>query len=95
MLEINPWAITQSQVVEGQLNMSVLDTKMIIDDNAMFRHPSIAENRQIIESEMGLIPTLEASANQCGIHYHDLEGDGNIGLMINGAGMAMATMDSV
>lgn len=74
--------------------MSVLDTKIIVDDNAIFRHPAIAENREMIEKEMGLERTLDKSAIKCGIHYHDLHEDGNIGLMINGAGMAMATMDS-
>ncbi|HIQ49283.1 MAG TPA: ADP-forming succinate--CoA ligase subunit beta [Aquifex aeolicus] len=82
LVEINPLVITK----EG--NLIALDAKMDIDDNALFRHKDIQEMED--ESQ---IPTLEAEAKKYGLNYIKL--NGNIGCMVNGAGLAMATMDII
>ncbi len=80
LAEINPLVITD----EGQL--LAIDGKMIIDDSALPRHPDLAEMRDI-EDE----PEAETRAREAGISYVKL--DGQIGCMVNGAGLAMTTMD--
>ena len=82
IVEINPLAITpQGQVV-------VLDAKVVFDDNAMFRHPDIAAMRDEAEED-----ATEVEASKHELNYVRL--DGNIGCMVNGAGLAMATMDII
>jgi len=81
-IEINPLAITD----KGQL--LVLDAKVGFDNNADFRHPDLQELRDLSEEE----PT-EIEASKYGLAYVKL--DGNIGCLVNGAGLAMATMDII
>ncbi|MBN35942.1 MAG: ADP-forming succinate--CoA ligase subunit beta [Rhodospirillaceae bacterium] len=80
MLEINPL------VVSGSDDLVVLDCKFNIDDNAMFRHKELAEMRDESQEDPS-----EREAHEVGLNYVKL--DGNIGCMVNGAGLAMATMD--
>jgi succinyl-CoA synthetase beta subunit len=82
LAEINPLVILR----EGQL--SALDGKILIDDNALFRHPELAEMRDIDEEA-----PAETEARKYGLSFIKLEG--NIGCMVNGAGLAMTTMDIV
>jgi len=82
LAEINPLVITG----DGQL--IAVDGKMVVDDNALFRHPDIEEMRDI-EAEN----PFELEARKYGISYVKL--DGEIGCMVNGAGLAMATMDII
>jgi succinyl-CoA synthetase beta subunit len=82
MIEINPLIKT------GDGKFLALDAKMGFDDNALGRHPEIAEMRDLSEEE----PT-EVEAKQHGLSYIKL--DGNVGCMVNGAGLAMATMDII
>ena len=82
MLEINPLVETK----DGQL--LVLDTKMSFDGNAMFRHPDIEQLRDETEED-----PAEVEASKYDLAYIKL--DGNIGCMVNGAGLAMATMDII
>ena len=81
-MEINPLIIT----AEG--NILALDAKMDIDSNALFRHPDIMEMRDLDEED-----PREIDASKFGLNYIHL--DGNVGNMVNGAGLAMATMDIV
>ncbi len=82
IVEINPLAITpQGQVV-------VLDAKVVFDDNALFRHKDIAAMRDEAEED-----ATEVEASKHELNYVRL--DGNIGCMVNGAGLAMATMDII
>jgi len=82
MIEINPLIKT------GDGKFLALDAKMGFDDNALYRHPDISEMRDLEEEE----PTeIEAKAH--GLSYIKL--DGNVGCMVNGAGLAMATMDII
>ena len=82
MVEINPMVRTEdNQIV-------LLDAKVGFDDNALFRHPDIVELRDLSEEE----PT-EVRAKAAGLSYVKL--DGNIGCLVNGAGLAMATMDVI
>ena len=82
IVEINPLVIT------GAGEVIALDAKMNFDDNALFRHPDVEEMRDEAEED----PTeLEAAKHQ--LNYVKL--DGNIGCMVNGAGLAMATMDII
>jgi succinyl-CoA synthetase beta subunit len=80
--EINPLVVTSSG------DLLALDAKMDFDDNALFRHPDIAALRDEDEED----PT-EVEAGKHGLHYLKL--DGNIGCLVNGAGLAMATMDII
>ncbi|MGQ9850884.1 MAG: ADP-forming succinate--CoA ligase subunit beta [Aggregatilineaceae bacterium] len=80
LAEINPLVIDD----EGQL--LAVDGKMSIDDNALFRHPDLAEMR-----DTSAEPEAETRARAAGLSYIKL--DGTIGCMVNGAGLAMATMD--
>ncbi|HZQ68461.1 MAG TPA: ADP-forming succinate--CoA ligase subunit beta [Terriglobales bacterium] len=82
LLEINPF-ITCS---DGRL--FALDAKLTFDDNAMFRHADIRELRDITEED-----PLEVEASKYSLNYIKL--DGNVGCMVNGAGLAMATMDII
>ncbi|NCP87778.1 MAG: ADP-forming succinate--CoA ligase subunit beta [Anaerolineae bacterium CG_4_9_14_3_um_filter_57_17] len=80
LAEINPLVITQDK------RMVALDGKMLIDDNALMRHPDLAEMRDTDEDA-----PAEIEARKYGLTFIKL--DGNIGCMVNGAGLAMATMD--
>lgn len=80
LAEINPLVVT------GEGMLLAVDGKMIIDDNALFRHPDLAEMRDVDEET-----PAEAEARRYGLSYVQL--DGEIGCMVNGAGLAMATMD--
>ncbi len=82
LVEINPLVLTK----EG--NLIALDAKLDIDDNALFRHKDL----EGMEDE-SQIPELEAEAKKYGLNYIKL--NGNIGCMVNGAGLAMATMDII
>ena len=82
MVEINPLVVTKDDRVLA------LDAKMSFDDNALFRRRQIAEMRDVQEED-----PREAQANQHGLNYVGLTGD--IGCIINGAGLAMATMDMI
>jgi succinyl-CoA synthetase beta subunit len=83
LIEIHPLALA----VEGQL--VALDAKITIDDNALFRHPDLATVRQMNDAEEGDSILLDADRHQ--INYVALEGD--IGVVANGAGLALATLD--
>jgi succinyl-CoA synthetase beta subunit len=82
LLEINPLVVTAS----GQL--LALDAKMNFDDNALYRHPDQKELRDLSEED-----PLEVEASKFSLNYIKL--DGTIGCMVNGAGLAMATMDII
>ena len=82
MVEINPLVVT----ADGRV--LALDVKMSFDDNAMFRRPNVAELRDHAQED-----PREAEAVQHGLNYVALDGD--IGCIINGAGLAMATMDMI
>ncbi len=82
LVEINPFLLTK----DGRL--IALDAKVNFDDNAMFRHKDYAELRDLNEEE-----PLEIEASKFDLNYIKL--DGNIGCMVNGAGLAMATMDII
>lgn len=85
LCEVNPLAIVR----EGEeLALCALDGKMSVDDNALFRHPGLEELR-----DFSAEPSGETQARKAGINYVKL--DGQIGCMVNGAGLAMATMDLV
>src|ERR1035437_1929909 len=78
LAEINPLLST------GGGDVIALDAKMNFDDNALFRHPDIKEYRDLDEED-----ALEVEASKFGLNYIKL--DGNVGCMVNGAGLAMAT----
>ena len=82
MLEINPLVETD------QGNMVALDAKFNFDSNALFRHPEILEMQDLTEED-----EMELEASKFGLNYVKLEG--NVGCMVNGAGLAMATMDII
>ncbi len=82
MVEINPLVITHDNRVLA------LDAKMTFDDNALFRHPQISELRDKSQED-----PRESRAADRGLSYVGL--DGNIGCIVNGAGLAMATMDTI
>ena len=82
LTEINPLVIT------GDNHLLALDGKMSIDDNALYRQPRLAEMRDTEEE-----PEAEREARLSGINFIKL--DGNIGCMVNGAGLAMTTMDVI
>ena len=83
LLEINPFLLTK----DGSL--LALDAKLGFDDNALYRHPELKELRDLDEED-----PLEVDASQHGLNYIKLEG-GDVGCMVNGAGLAMATMDII
>ena len=82
LVEINPLVIT------ADTKMLALDAKVNFDDNALFRHKDILEYRDLHEED-----PLEVEASQYNLNY--IKMDGNIGNMVNGAGLAMATMDLI
>ncbi len=82
MLEINPLVVTQDQ------DIVALDAKLNFDDNALFRHPDVASLRDLDEEDEN-----ERKAKDFDLAYIRL--DGNIGCMVNGAGLAMSTMDII
>lgn len=82
LLEINPLIITNDDRVVA------LDAKMNFDDNSLYRHPEIAAYRDLDEED-----PLEIEASKFNLNYIKL--DGNVGCMVNGAGLAMATMDII
>ncbi|MGH9321379.1 MAG: ADP-forming succinate--CoA ligase subunit beta [Vicinamibacteria bacterium] len=82
LIEINPFLITK----EG--NVLALDAKLTVDDNALFRHPDVKELRDVTEES-----PLDVEASAHSLNYIKL--DGNVGCMVNGAGLAMATMDII
>jgi succinyl-CoA synthetase beta subunit len=82
LAEINPLLVT------GDGDVIALDAKMNFDDNALFRHPDILEMRDLAEEN-----PLEVEAGKFDLNYIKLDGD--IGCMVNGAGLSMATMDII
>jgi len=82
LAEINPLVETP----EGEL--TAVDAKINLDDNALFRHPDLEEMRDLHEED-----PMEVKAGEHGLSYIKL--DGNVGCMVNGAGLAMATMDII
>jgi len=82
LAEINPLVVT------GEGELIALDAKMTFDDNASFRHPDVQELRDLSEEEES-----EVRAADAGLSYVKLEG--NIGCLVNGAGLAMSTMDLI
>jgi succinyl-CoA synthetase beta subunit len=82
LLEINPLIVTKSG------DLMALDAKMTFDDNALYRHADIRDHRDLAEED-----PLEVEASKFALNYIRL--DGNIGCMVNGAGLAMATMDII
>jgi succinyl-CoA synthetase beta subunit len=82
MIEINPLILTKTG------DLLALDAKVTFDDNALYRHPDLRELRDLSEED-----PLEVEASKFSLNYIRL--DGNIGCMVNGAGLAMATMDII
>jgi succinyl-CoA synthetase beta subunit len=83
LVEINPFLMTKAG------DLLALDAKINFDDNALFRHPELVELRDFDEEE-----PLEVEASKYSLNYIKLEG-GTVGCMVNGAGLAMATMDII
>ena len=86
MVEVNPMALIVND--DGTESVVALDAKMTIDSNAMFRHKDIAEMRDLTEED-----PLEVEAGKFDLNYIKL--DGNIACLVNGAGLAMSTMDAI
>jgi succinyl-CoA synthetase beta subunit len=82
LVEINPLLVTKEKEVLA------LDAKVSVDDNALFRHPDVKELRDLTEES-----PLEVEASNFSLNYIKL--DGNVGCMVNGAGLAMSTMDII
>src|SRR5713226_2578217 len=82
LAEINPFILTKDGKVYA------LDAKITLDDNALYRHKELIELRDLNEED-----PLEVEASRYGLNYIKL--DGNVGCMVNGAGLAMATMDII
>src|SRR2546428_11562979 len=82
MVEVNPLVVTTSGEVLA------LDAKFKFDDNALYRHPEIAAMRDVAEEDL-----REVEASKHGLNYIGL--DGNMACLVNGAGLAMATMDII
>ncbi|HZL76744.1 MAG TPA: ADP-forming succinate--CoA ligase subunit beta [Bacteroidales bacterium] len=82
LLEINPVLKTSDDKILA------VDCKIVLDDNALFRHPELAEMRDISEED-----PIEVEAGSYNLNFVKL--DGNVGCMVNGAGLAMATMDII
>lgn len=85
LVEINPLAIVKT---DDGLEIAAVDAKVNLDDNALWRHPELAAMRDSHEED-----ARELEASESGLSYIRL--DGNIGCMVNGAGLAMATMDII
>ena len=86
MVEINPLAIVET--AEGKESIMCVDAKIGLDDNALYRHPNIAAMRDLAEES-----PLEVEASKFNLNYIKL--DGNIACLVNGAGLAMSTMDII
>tara|TARA_Y100001968_G_scaffold92627_2_gene83268 strand:+ start:1389 stop:2591 length:1203 start_codon:yes stop_codon:yes gene_type:complete len=86
MVEVNPMALVEND--EGTKSVVALDAKMSIDSNAMFRQPDIQAMRDLSEED-----PLEVEAGKFDLNYIKL--DGNIACLVNGAGLAMSTMDAI
>ena len=82
LVEVNPL------ILEGTGDIKALDAKIIIDDNSLYRQPEVMEMRDLDEEDPN-----EIAASKFGLAYISL--DGNIGCLVNGAGLAMATMDTI
>jgi succinyl-CoA synthetase beta subunit len=82
LVEINPLVLTKENT------LMALDAKMTFDDNALYRHKNVGELRDLHEED-----PAEMEATKFGLNYISL--DGTVGCMVNGAGLAMATMDVV
>ncbi len=82
LVEINPLLVTREKEVMA------LDAKLSVDDNALFRHPDVKELRDLTEES-----PLEVEASRFSLNYIKL--DGSVGCMVNGAGLAMSTMDII
>ena len=82
LIEINPLVVT------GSGDVLALDAKVLLDDNALFRHPELAALRDLDSEDAD-----ELAAKEAGLSFIRLDGD--IGCMVNGAGLAMATMDTI
>ncbi len=82
LFEINPVLKTSDDKILA------VDAKVVLDDNALYRHPKYADMRDVREEN-----PIEVEAREVGLNYVDL--DGNVGCMVNGAGLAMATMDLI
>jgi len=82
LAEINPLVLTPDN------ELAAVDAKVNLDDNALFRHPDLEEMRDLHEED-----PVEVEAGEHGLSYIKL--DGNVGCMVNGAGLAMATMDMI
>jgi succinyl-CoA synthetase beta subunit len=86
LVEINPMALIEND--DGSEQVVALDAKMSIDDNALYRHPDIEAMRDLSEES-----PLEVEAAKHDLNYIKL--DGNIACLVNGAGLAMSTMDAI
>src|ERR1017187_831572 len=86
LVEINPLCIIRTR--DGKEAMLALDAKFSLDDNALYRHPEIQAMRDLAEEE-----PLETEASKFNLNYIKLDGD--IACLVNGAGLAMATMDII
>jgi succinyl-CoA synthetase beta subunit len=86
MVEINPLCIVEN--VDGSQGIAAVDAKISLDDNALYRHKDILEMRDLAEEA-----PLEIEAGKFDLNYIKL--DGNIACLVNGAGLAMATMDII
>ena len=86
LVEINPLCLVRTR--EGELALLAVDAKLSLDDNALYRHPKLQAMRDLAEEA-----PLEIEASKFGLSYIKL--DGNIACLVNGAGLAMATMDII
>jgi len=86
LVEINPLCIVVGK--DGKESLLAIDAKISLDDNALYRHKDLAELRDLNEED-----ALEVEASRFGLNYIKL--DGTVGCMVNGAGLAMATMDII
>ena len=86
LVEINPLCVTAGR--DGRLTMLAVDAKLSLDDNALYRHPALQAMRDLAEEA-----PLEIEAGKFNLNYIKLEG--NIACLVNGAGLAMATMDII
>jgi len=88
LVEVNPLVVTPADEVNPDGQVLAIDAKVTFDDNALFRHKDIAEMNDTAET-----PQAEIDAEKHGLSYIKL--DGNIGCLVNGAGLAMSTMDII
>jgi succinyl-CoA synthetase beta subunit len=89
LVEVNPLAIVRARTADGPVErLALLDAKVTVDDSALGRHPDIEAMRDLDEED-----PVDVEARKAGLSFIRLDGD--IGCMVNGAGLAMATMDLV